>query len=222
VTRGAPLPCRICEESPNRCHTVAGGAGAAGADVVVFVSAQATSACTGATGAHAKACSQDNEDAYGLLGRPLSGYINFCPRSNDLGADKAARQALVDTAVHELIHTLFMSSALYDSYIDSAGSPAPCASPHCRILPLSCEHAPYLACSSAGLHDFLHRRCRQTRAERFLSLAHPATSFRTCPMLVCLSARLCDFHIDAAGSPAPCALALLLTSCAVDTRLIIV
>ena len=65
---------------------------------------------------------------YGAPDRPLSGYINFCPRSDDLRSNNNALEALVDTAVHEIIHTLFMSQDLFPLFINSAGDTSPCVS----------------------------------------------------------------------------------------------
>eukprot|EP00892_Ulva_mutabilis_P009928 jgi/Ulvmu1/7307/UM035_0096.1 len=104
------------------CRTISGGQGISDADFAVFVSALSTSSCGPTTGAHAVTCGRDEDNWYGLQDRPLVGYINFCPPATDNPAAKG-EDSLVDTAVHELIHTLFMSSNLYPHYITRDGRP---------------------------------------------------------------------------------------------------
>lgn len=101
---------------------------------MVFVSATKTTSCGPTTGAHAVTCGRDEANWYNLKERPLVGYINFCPPASDNPAAKG-EDALVDTAVHELIHTLFMSSNLYPHYITRDGRPLGCA---CQ-LPAQCS-----------------------------------------------------------------------------------
>jgi hypothetical protein len=105
------------------------------ADFIVFVTAQATPECQPSTGAHAVHCVQDELNWYGIQNRPLAGYINFCPRDVSISTSASSMESLVDTAVHELIHTLFMSSDLFDSYITPAGADSPCAT---AFLPHLC------------------------------------------------------------------------------------
>lgn len=121
--------CRTCDcQYDADCETTEGGDGIPDADFAVFVTAQATPSCGASTGAHAVFCEQDEANWYGIQNRPLAGYINFCPRDADgLGASSASVEALVDTAVHELMHTLFMSSDLFPTFVSAAGDSAPCA-----------------------------------------------------------------------------------------------
>jgi hypothetical protein len=72
-------------------------------------------------------CARDAENWYGLPERPLVGFINFCPpAAGERIEDVKVIDGLVDTATHELIHTLFMSSNLYEHYIKSDGTPLGC------------------------------------------------------------------------------------------------
>ena len=61
------------------------------------------------------------------------GYINFCPRdglAGSLANEDRTVEALIDTAVHELIHTLFMSSSLFQDFPgDMECAPAPLMHP---------------------------------------------------------------------------------------------
>lgn len=116
---------RVCGGSG--CSTQAGGAGIPDADFAVFVTATASSACSPTTGAHAVTCSRDEQEWYNLPNRPLVGFINFCPpAAGENVEDVKVIDGLVDTATHELIHTLFMSANLYQHYITSDGRPLGC------------------------------------------------------------------------------------------------
>ena len=117
---------RVC--TGRSCSTLAGGVGIPDADFAVFVSAYPTPACLPTTGAHAVTCSRDELEWYGLPQRPLVGYINFCPPAvGEQSADDVKYvDGLVDTATHELIHTLFMSANLYEHYIKADGTPLGC------------------------------------------------------------------------------------------------
>lgn len=116
--------CRVCDG--RNCRVIPGGQGVQDADFIVFVSALSSQSCGPTTGAHAVTCGRDEANWYNLPERPLVGYINFCPPNTDNPATKA-EDSLVDTAVHELIHTLFMSSNLYPHYITRDGRPLGCA-----------------------------------------------------------------------------------------------
>jgi Leishmanolysin len=151
-------PCRVCPGG--KCSTQPGGAGIPDADFVVFVTALATRECGPSTGAHAVTCTRDEDNWYGLPERPLVGYINFCPPSNGEPPEDNPKSVdgLVDTAVHELIHTLFMSSNLFEYYINADGSRLKCAvspfpfhdallatAPHTRRC--ACLQPPALRCT---------------------------------------------------------------------------
>lgn len=91
------------------------------------MTAQATAECQPSTGAHAVHCVLDELNWYGLKNRPLAGYINFCPRDTAISTSASSMESLVDTAVHELVHTLFMSSDLFEHYISQEGAISMCA-----------------------------------------------------------------------------------------------
>lgn len=59
-----------------------------------------------------------------MQSRPLVGYINFCPRgglAGSLAVEERTVEAVIDTAVHELIHTLFMSGGLFQDFLVDGG-----------------------------------------------------------------------------------------------------
>ena len=90
------------------CTTTPAGAGAGGADFVLFVTAFETASCEGATLAYAGNCFTD------ALDRPVAGYANFCPSSLADGRydDDGATLAWADqfaTGVHETAHALGFS-----------------------------------------------------------------------------------------------------------------
>lgn len=119
---------RVC--GGTGCETEPGGDGIPDTDFAVFVSAYTSAACSPTTGAHAVTCSRDTQNWYGLPERPLVGYINFCPPpAGENVEDVKVVDGLVDTATHELIHTLFMSSNLYQHYITQDGRPLGCGLP---------------------------------------------------------------------------------------------
>eukprot|EP00892_Ulva_mutabilis_P009711 jgi/Ulvmu1/7111/UM034_0017.1 len=97
------------------------------ADFVVFVTAQPTVNCRPTTTAHAVMCISDRDGLYGPPRRPLAGHVNFCPSAGRgaMSAEAAPRsmEAAVDTAVHELLHTLFFSRGLYRSFQRPDGAP---------------------------------------------------------------------------------------------------
>jgi leishmanolysin-like peptidase len=73
---------------------LAAGAGLADADYGVFVTARATSACSGGTLAYAVTCQRDSFD------RPTWGRINFCPGS--LSTEDSDWDIQLYTAIHEV------------------------------------------------------------------------------------------------------------------------
>lgn len=118
-----PSCCRDCAEAPI--------CGVPGADFVVFVTARPTDICQPTTTAHAVTCVIDSTRSgsiYGLRNRPLAGHVNFCPsagRGGMTAAEPRSLEAVVDTAVHELMHALFMSAGLYSLYPGDAFRCAP-------------------------------------------------------------------------------------------------
>jgi leishmanolysin-like peptidase len=89
-----------------QCTTVTtpAGAGLGSTDFAVYVSAKATSSCTGNAGllAYAITIQRDQYD------RPIWGRVNFCPSHLNSSAAQWASQ--LSTAVHELNHALGFSS----------------------------------------------------------------------------------------------------------------
>jgi leishmanolysin-like peptidase len=69
--------------------------------MILYVSALATSTCTGGGGgtlAYASNCQRDQND------RPIFGFINFCPAH--VNADPLTLVAQLSTAVHEVFHAM--------------------------------------------------------------------------------------------------------------------
>lgn len=115
------------------------------ADFVVFVTARQTEDCRPTTTAHAVVCILDTpQGLFGPPRRPLAGHVNFCPSAGSGGMAAAPRsvEAVVDTAVHELLHTLYMSRGLYREYQRTSA----CASPS-----LGCARDPGDRCYGGDL-----------------------------------------------------------------------
>lgn len=107
------------------------------ADFVVFVTAVPTQDCRPTTTAHAVVCLADREGIYGPVNRPLAGHVNFCPTAGGGAAATTAPrslEAVIDTAVHELLHTLYMSRGLYNAYQRPEGSPECAPRRACCVL----------------------------------------------------------------------------------------
>jgi hypothetical protein len=123
----------------------------------MIVTAQRSEACGPSVGAHAVHCVVDKSSLYGLKNRPLAGYINFCPRTGEI-TSQTSLEALVDTAVHEIIHTLFMSNPLFGTYIDGSGETAPCA-PFARVCAeVRCMHG-HACAAAASARCIVHDCC---------------------------------------------------------------
>jgi Leishmanolysin len=138
---------RLCPDSSGGCSDQKGGAGVPDADFVVFVTSEPSDNCNSDTAAHAVSCDLDEDNVYGMLNRPLSGYINFCPQKDAVDESSPNRLAsLVDTAVHEMIHALFMSPSLYEKYINEAGDATPCALPSSGLSCESCRMRAVVQC----------------------------------------------------------------------------
>lgn len=61
-------------------------------------------------------CSYDARGKYGSVNRPLAGYVNFCP--GKIYTDEARFGYMLDTAIHEMMHSLAFTSRLYSLFID--------------------------------------------------------------------------------------------------------
>lgn len=109
-----------------------GDCGREDTDFIVFVTARQTDVCRPTTTAHAVTCIIDRDNAYGLPNRPLAGHVNFCPsagRGGAAAAEPRSLEAAVDTAVHELLHALYMSAGLYPFFPGGMDGCAPSAAP---------------------------------------------------------------------------------------------
>ena len=91
------------------------GAGIQDTDFILYVT-YSSSYCRSRTLAWATPCLQDQ------YGRPISGTINFCP---DKIIDTINWKQDVVTTLHEITHTLIMTPALWDDFIDSNGNTIP-------------------------------------------------------------------------------------------------
>jgi len=93
-------------------------------DFVAFVTARPCG--DDGTVAYAASCNFEIKDYNaGLVGRPLAGIINFCPRYFQQFVSGSYSDfeymGAVKVAVHELTHALGFSGWMYDSYLDSNG-----------------------------------------------------------------------------------------------------
>ena len=86
------------------------------ADLILYVTAYATSSCGGTTLAHAGPCVNDQ------YGRPIAGNINVC--SNFFSGINEWKKD-VQTMLHEMSHITIMLSALWDEFRDSNGDIIP-------------------------------------------------------------------------------------------------
>jgi hypothetical protein len=80
------------------------GTGIPDADYVIYVIADESNNCAGATLAYASKCQTDQLD------RPIAGYANFCPSSLPDTNFEADFDEQFSTAVHEIGHALGFSS----------------------------------------------------------------------------------------------------------------
>ncbi|KAG1712564.1 hypothetical protein DVH05_000306 [Phytophthora capsici] len=93
-----------CVNDP--CILSPAGRGVPNTDLLIYVRAESTSACSsGSTLAYASACQQDQYD------RPTFGMVNFCPNKLSTAVSDFERQ--VSTALHEFSHALGFSSRLF-------------------------------------------------------------------------------------------------------------
>ena len=107
----------VCKDSPSTgCGTsTPNGAGIAGADLLLLVTAVEGGSCGGATQAYATSCATDEFD------RPIVGRVNFCRSALDDKSDDAKSKA-VGTTMHELAHVLGFSSNSFRKFRDSNGA----------------------------------------------------------------------------------------------------
>ena len=94
------------------CEEVTGGDGAL-ADFVLIVTASESGAnCdanSGGESAQGGYCITDD-----ATGRPIAGFINFCPGTISLAMEEMGRQ--VDLAVHEMLHAIVFEPSLFDQF----------------------------------------------------------------------------------------------------------
>eukprot|EP01025_Chloroclados_australasicus_P001651 TRINITY_DN10411_c0_g2_i1.p1 TRINITY_DN10411_c0_g2~~TRINITY_DN10411_c0_g2_i1.p1 ORF type:complete len:1043 (-),score=97.76 TRINITY_DN10411_c0_g2_i1:683-3811(-) len=109
----------------DNCQDTSQGTGLSNTDFVLYVTAKQSDSCNTETSQVASAgmCTYDEESIYGLRNRPLAAFVNFCPnRLEELNTSNSLEVGYaLDTAVHELIHGLFMGRELYQLYIDESG-----------------------------------------------------------------------------------------------------
>ncbi|XP_013410286.1 uncharacterized protein LOC106173638 isoform X2 [Lingula anatina] len=101
---------------PNQQH-FSDGPGLLAADYVVYIQARSTGSCSRdnfAVMAYASYCRQDQN------GRPVAGYVNFCPTHLNDGTFEENKAVL--TMIHELFHALGFSKNLLDEYRDCSHS----------------------------------------------------------------------------------------------------
>ena len=107
----------ICEDNSNRaCQQFPAGEGAPDSDFIVFVTSKQTASCNGQTAAYAGYCSLDIDGD----NRPLAGNVNFCP--GKIKKDPASLPEMIELGMHELMHALFFSDALFEFYVDDSGA----------------------------------------------------------------------------------------------------
>ena len=99
-------------------YTATGGGGAA--DLVIFVLSQPSSenCADGNTLAYASHCRQDSQ-----TDRPIAGYIQMCPQHHARKTIKSQRDEDFHTALHEILHIMGWSSALFPFFRSSDGQP---------------------------------------------------------------------------------------------------
>jgi len=105
--------------SGNSCTTQAAGAGAVAADVQVFVTQVATTACGAGTQAYGGATQYDQND------RPTFGYINFCPGNVVRTNNAADHKMYLNTAIHELTHVMGFDKSRWAYFRDHANGGQP-------------------------------------------------------------------------------------------------
>ena len=95
-------------------HIVSGGVGVSNADLLVYVTLNASISCDRNTLAYAVACSLDQMD------RPIVGNINFCPNEALSSMLLIEQQNVV---LHEMIHLLGFNTLLFSFYRNELGQP---------------------------------------------------------------------------------------------------
>jgi leishmanolysin-like peptidase len=96
-------------------RVIAGGVGIPNADVLVYVTAIDTIACSGSTLAYANSCFMDQMD------RPIVGNINFCLQNAGYSQMSIPYQQMV--VLHEMVHVLGFSSSLFPFFRNENGLP---------------------------------------------------------------------------------------------------
>ena len=112
------------------------GAGVTDADMVIFVTVEATSSCSStgpegsATIAYASYCQTDQFD------RPVFGTINFCPSTKLLSTGKTAltKQSFYSTALHEIAHALGFPSGAWPFFRDPSKNGEPRTTPRATAV----------------------------------------------------------------------------------------
>jgi hypothetical protein len=110
---------KVCSgNSPGDCRSVRGGKGAEDTDFVLVVTASGKSGnCDshshGDMSAQGGFCIVDDDSD----GRPLAGFINFCPDTISTDVTDLGKQ--VDLAVHEILHALVFEPSLIEKFKDS-------------------------------------------------------------------------------------------------------
>jgi len=84
------------------------------ADFILYVTSRQTGCLSGQYVAFSSPCYLDTTDS-----RPLAAYVNFCPEF----VKEESLDMLVDTGVHEVLHTLYFNDALFGKYVDNDGKP---------------------------------------------------------------------------------------------------
>ncbi|KAK3094192.1 hypothetical protein FSP39_025247, partial [Pinctada imbricata] len=100
------------------------GPGLNDTDYILYVQALSTRSCQTYKGrnvlAYAVYCHQNKD------GRPLSGYVNVCPRQ--LQSHLYSKEHLQMILMHELIHAVGFSSSLFPQFLKCKGSMGDCDS----------------------------------------------------------------------------------------------
>jgi len=101
---------------PGDCRVLPAGKGVENSDFYLIVTASVDGAnCNeGGESAQGGYCMLDDES-----GRPIAGFINFCP--NSISSDLSAVGSQLDLAVHELLHAIVFEPALFESFRDPLG-----------------------------------------------------------------------------------------------------
>jgi len=102
---------RVCNNE-GECARVSGEG--VDADFVLYVTSTSKGCMGGQIAAFSSPCYMSTKDA-----RPLAGYVNFCPNS----IKYEAVDVLVETGLHEIMHSLYFNNALFEYYVDWEGNP---------------------------------------------------------------------------------------------------